>query len=93
MAQKKCSSCESWNQQDAKKCSNCGELIDRKKARFERLKKEGKLPKKMEPGPLFEVKSHYPWWKKTLFYVIRPIYWTFFFIVSFILYLIAWVAA
>ena len=93
MAQKICPSCGAWNKQDAEKCSSCGELIDRKKARFEKLKREGKLPLRIEPGPLFEVKPHYPWWKKVIYYIFRPIYWTFFSIVSFILYLVAWVAA
>jgi hypothetical protein len=92
MAQKKCPSCVAWNEANAEKCVHCGELIDRKKADYVRLKKAGKLPIKLEPSPLFEIKEHYPWYLKLLLYIVRPIYWTFFGIISFILYLVAWVA-
>lgn len=93
MAQIKCSSCGEWNERKDEFCSNCGERLDVKKARKIRLKKEGKLPIKLEPSPLFEIKPEFPWWRKAILYIVRPIYWTFFSIISAILYLIAWIAA
>ena len=93
MSQIKCNACGTWNKQNIENCSECGEMLDRKKANFIRLAKEGKLPKKLKPSPLFEIKANDPWWKKTILYIVRPIYWTFFGIVSFLLYLVAWVAA
>lgn len=93
MGQKRCSNCGTWNENEAEKCLECGELLDRKKARIIRLKKEGKLPLKIEPSPLFEIRPEFPWWRKLILYIVRPIYWTFFTIASFILYLIAWIAA
>ena len=92
MAQKKCPSCGAWNEESAEKCSNCGEYIDRKKSDFVRLKKSGKLPLKIEPSPLFEIKAHYPWYLKLVLYIVKPIYWTFFGIISVVLYIVAWVA-
>lgn len=93
MSQKKCPSCGAWNDGSAEKCSSCGELMDRKKAFIIKQKKEGKFVKKIEPGPMFEIKDSYPWWKKGVLYIVRPIFWTFFSIISGIMYLIAWLAA
>lgn len=92
MAQKKCPSCGEWNENQAKKCIKCNELLDRKEARVIRLRKEGRLPINIEPSPLFEIKSEFPWWRKLILYIIRPIYWTFFIIIGGILYIVAWVA-
>jgi hypothetical protein len=93
MAQIKCTSCGAWNDKGAEFCTNCDARLDVRKARMIRLKKEGKLPKKLEPSPMFEIKPEFPWWRKTILYIVRPIYWTFFTIVSGIMYLIAWIAA
>ena len=93
MAQIKCPSCGAWNDKGTEFCTSCGEQLDARKARLIRLKKEGKLPVKLEPSPMFEIKPEYPWWRKTILYIVRPIYWTFFSIISGIMYLIAWIAA
>lgn len=93
MGQKKCPSCGTWNEADAEKCVNCGELIDRKKADYVRLKKQGKLPLEIKTSPIFDIKPHYPWYLKAVLYVIRPIYWTFVAIISVILYFVVWAAS
>jgi uncharacterized membrane protein YvbJ len=93
MAQIKCPSCGTWSNKGTEFCPSCGERLDARKARLIRLKKEGKLPVKLEPSPMFEIKPEYPWWRKAILYIARPIYWTFFSIVSAIMYLIAWIAA
>lgn len=93
MSQQKCPSCGEWNEFGVEKCTFCGEFMDRKKAFIIKQKKEGKSIKKIEPGPLFEIKADYPWWKKGILYIIRPIFWTFFSIISFFIYIIAWIAA
>lgn len=88
----KCSSCGKWNEKGSEHCLHCGELLDRKKADYIRLKKQGKLPKKLKHSPLFEIKETYPWWLKLIIYIVKPIYWTFFGIASVLLYIIAWLA-
>lgn len=93
MAEIKCSSCGAWNEKNVEFCASCGSRLDTRKARFIRLKKEGKLPTKLEPSPLFEIKPEFPWWRKAILYVVRPIYWTFFTLISGLIYLIAWIAA
>ncbi|MCC5923048.1 MAG: hypothetical protein JJT77_04605 [Crocinitomicaceae bacterium] len=93
MNQKRCSACGAWNHRDNTHCSECGEMLDRRKARIEKLKKEGRLPVVLKETPLLEIKPHYPWYLKLLIYIVKPIYWTFFFIASGIMYLIAWIAA
>lgn len=93
MAQIRCSNCGTWNDKGKEFCHSCDARLDVRKERFIRLKREGKLPVKLEHSPLFEIKPEFPWWRKTILYIVRPIYWTFFTIVSGIMYLIAWVAA
>jgi hypothetical protein len=93
MGQKKCPSCGKWNDGTKEECAFCGAMLDHKKEVEKKLRLQGRLPKKIEPSPLFEIKPEYPWWRKTILYIVAPIYWTFFGIVSFFVWLVVWAAA
>ncbi|MDG0974337.1 MAG: hypothetical protein P8O07_09305 [Crocinitomicaceae bacterium] len=93
MIKKKCSSCGTWNDGSSSTCSACDELLDLRKKEYERLKKLGKLPIEAKEHILFEIKPEYPVWRKTVLYIIRPVYWLFVIVSGFFLWLAAWVSA
>jgi|GEM_PF-4773919 len=93
MGQKKCVECGCWNEGAVDTCSSCGQLLDTNKKEQVRLKKLGKLPLKIKESQLFEIKPEYPLWRKTILYILRPIYWTFMVIASFFIWLTVWISA
>jgi hypothetical protein len=93
MAQKKCPSCQQWNNHSNPECAHCGALLDYHQESIRKQKQQGKFVKKLEPSPLFEIKPEYPWWRKTILYIVAPIYWTFFGIISFFIWLVVWASA
>ncbi len=93
MAQKKCSSCGTWNDASSTECAACGELLDLREKEQVRLKKLGKFPVHVEESALFEIKPEYPLWRKIILYIVRPIYWFFMIIAGFFVWLAVWASA
>jgi hypothetical protein len=93
MQEKKCPSCGEWNKGELSICAYCGKSLDKNELLYQDRKRKGLIRPKVVEGEIFEIKAEYPWWKKALLYFIRPIYWTFFYIVSAIVWLVATVSA
>jgi hypothetical protein len=93
MAQRKCPHCSTWNEGEQKTCISCDGLLDKNEVLWEERKRKGVLVSPKEHGELFEIKPHYPWIYKVILHIIRPIFWVFMGIISFVAWLIAWIVA
>jgi uncharacterized membrane protein YvbJ len=93
--EKSCPNCGKWDfyAETDKICKNCGSLMDKNKIIYEDRKKKGLIPKFKKPKPFLQIKAHHPWYYKALLYVIKPIIYVFFLIVSIITYIIVWLTA
>lgn len=93
--EKLCPNCQTWSTyvSDEKNCPNCGSLLDKNEIIFEEKKKQGLIPPFPKPKPFMEIKESYPFLLKLVLHVIRPVYFTFMFIISAILWFVVWAAA
>lgn len=93
--QKRCPNCKAWNtySQDDKKCVDCGSLLDKNEIIYQDKKRKGLIPEFPKPRPFLEIKASYPLILRIILHIIRPIYFTFMFIISAILWFVVWAAA
>lgn len=93
--EKLCPTCKTWNvyKPEDKNCLNCGSLLDKNEIIYEEKKRKGLIPPFPKPKPFLEIKESYPLILKIVLYIIRPVYFTFMFIISAILWFVVWAAA
>ena len=93
--EKRCPNCQHWASYniDEKHCKNCDSLLDKNEIIFKEKERKGLIPKFPEPRPFLEIKTSYPLVLRLLLYIIRPIYFTFMFVISAILWLVIWASA
>ena len=93
MNERKCPHCQTWNKGTGAICSACGGLMDKNEVLHQERKRKGLVMPKKTESELFEIKPHYPWFYKVILHIIRPIFWGFMGIVSFVVWFISWVVA
>lgn len=93
MQEKKCPSCSQWNKGELTVCQFCGKSLDKNELIFQDRKSKGLIPEKVPESEFFEIKPEYPWWRKAILYIVRPIFWAFFGIISAITWFVAWASA
>lgn len=93
--EKLCPNCKTWNVYTAedKNCLNCGSLLDKNEIIYQEKKQKGLIPPFPKTKPFLEIKESYPLVLKIMLHIIRPIYFTFMFIISSILWFVVWAAA
>jgi hypothetical protein len=93
--EKRCPNCNHWDsyELDEKQCKNCDSLLDKNEIIFVEKERKGLIPKFPEPRPFLEIKESYPLVLRLLLHFIRPIYFTFMFVISAILWLVIWASA
>ncbi len=93
--EKCCPHCKTWHaySPEDKTCSSCGSLLDKNEIVFEERKRKGLIPEFPKPKPFLEIKDTYPWLLRMILQIVQPIYFTFMFIISAILWFVVWAAA
>ncbi len=95
ISEKICPNCKTWSSYsvEERNCVNCGSLLDKNEIIFEEKKRKGLIPAFPKPRPFLEIKDSYPFLFRVVLHIVRPIYFTFMFIISAILWLVVWAAA
>lgn len=95
VSEKLCPNCKTWSSYSVedKNCFNCGSLLDKNEIIFEEKKRKGLIPPFPKQRPFLEIKASYPLILRIILHVIRPIYFTFMFVISTILWFVVWAAA
>jgi len=68
-------------------------MLDKNEILFEERKRQGLIPSFPETRPFMEIKDSYPWPIKVILQIVRPVYFTFMFVISALLWFVVWASA
>jgi hypothetical protein len=95
ISEKLCPNCKIWSSYslEERQCKNCGSLLDKNEIIYQEKKRNGLIPPFPKTRPFLEIKDSYPLVLRLILQILRPIYFTFMFIISAILWFVVWAAA